>query len=188
MDAAEADDIAAALADGLSAQQVAHQLIVPLNDVLTVQQQQRRDTHPAASSPDRPVLRPVPPSPEPAVTTPPPSTMADLLERARATGDKRISRLADAAQTAHDRLTAQLGEHERNAEARARVAKLAAELAAAKAALRPTKTTAPPRSTVSTAVMRAWARSAGHSVPDKGMLPRPVVDAYYAAHPDAKAG
>lgn len=175
-------DIGELLDAGKSAAAVAHELAVPINDVLIVVAKRRHpSTAPQASPPrPRPPLAAVP-SERPTVTTPPPTSNLDLISRAKASGASRIVRLAEKAEADLAALRAALTEHEAQAEARAKVDRLKAELAAAQEALRPRKQSAAAKP--DTKAIRAWARQNGHTVPDRGTLPAAVVDAYTEAHP-----
>lgn len=201
MDVAERDDIAGMLAEGLPADVVAARLIVPLTDVLEVQQQLRAVSHPrpdltvARQQPARPRLRAVPSPSEPAMTVPttpvpvpmaPPiaETQPDVFARAEAIDNPRVAQALTAAQEARSRLIRLVEEFESTAASRRRIVELEAELATERAKLRPAKKadTRPPSDVAVTARdVRAWADSNGVHVPDKGRVPKAVVEQYLAA-------
>jgi hypothetical protein len=204
MDLDDRDDIAELIADHVPADEIARRLILPLNDVLTVVQELRlADTPPpnrtGAVQPAavrRPPVVAVPaqeraPMPSPLDVpsrTEAAADKADLFSRAEAIDDKRIAKALDAAKKATAALTELVEKHERTAEVRARITELEEQLAAERAKLQPAKRaaaegrsgadgdTAPAARDV-----RAWAERNGVAVPEKGPVPKAVVEQYLAA-------
>lgn len=118
------------------------------------------------------------PTPRPLAAVPTEPPLTDLERRA---DTPAAQRLAEKARTAYDVLLSQVRSDEASAEARAEVQRLEAELAAAQARLR--KTTRPGATAKSgAAVVRAWARENGIRVPERGVLPAEVRQAYEKAH------
>lgn len=183
-------DIVELLDAGKSAQAVAQELIVPLNDVLRIVEQRRHAAGvptKASPPPSRPSLAVVPPTERAMTSTPSPTSNLDLISRGKACDSSKVQRLAEKAEAVMTVLRDELTAYDQQAEARATVDRLRAELKAAEAALRPGGTTRSSASTskpsADTKTMREWARTNGHQGPDRGRLPAAVVHAYQQAHP-----
>lgn len=86
---------------------------------------------PVAPPEPRPAPAPVAVAPKP-VAPPTPAPAADPIEAARATGDKRLTRLADRAEKATAALAAALAAHRADPGRRERIAALEAEIRALK--------------------------------------------------------
>jgi hypothetical protein len=116
------------------------------------------------------------------------ASATELLVRAASIEDRRVRSTLGRARKAMTDLAAQVTRHEEQTSARARIAALEAELAAARAALRPRtagrrRTTAangqPPQP--DSKAVRAWAAANGVTCPATGRPPRRVRDAYAKA-------
>lgn len=168
------NDIELALRAGKTPQQVERELTVPIDVVLQVQRRMRNGSAPA------PAARPAPPPAEPAG-----GSIGQLLLRSADIPEKRIQTARARADKAITALRALVAEYESAEAARAEVARLQRELAAAKAKLRPAAT---PKAgsgggltREQSRAIRAWARAVGVDCPAVGCVPRRVVEAYDAA-------
>jgi hypothetical protein len=154
-----------------------------------------------------------PTSPRPASTSPssvtspdarpvgPPDEIRILINTAKGHPSKRIQAQANKVLDALGRLRDLIAEDEakhaarraedaQKAAARAEIARLEKQLADAKAKLRgakPTATTIEVDSSVSSAELRAWAKTKGIDVPAVGRVPAAVREQYAAEHPDEAA-
>lgn len=105
------------------------------------------------------------------------STLEQLLAAGEQHSQKRIQDLAHRARTLLDTLAQVLDEEDRTRAARARVAQLEADLAAARAELgTPAKVSASESKKI-----RDWARRKGLEVSVRGVLPAHIIDAYHQA-------
>lgn len=124
-----------------------------------------------------------PPSPKPAAVAAP-WTYERLLEGAEDSDDAQLTRLAAKARALLDDLQDRYDAFEADREARAEIAKLERQLAAARSRL---KTKPPGARTVPSpsrkdrnARIRAWAAKKDYSVGPTGRIPRWIVEAYEA--------
>jgi hypothetical protein len=155
-----------------------------------VQQYKREQAAVAAPPPARtPTMATMSTNKQPA--DPSRDTIRDLINRSVGSDDRKIASLAHKAKGIIADLRAVVAEYEAKAQARADVARLEAELAAAreKAGLKTKK--APGPTTAATgrdwAAIRAWAKANGHAVGDVGVVRRDIVEQYDAAHKGEKA-
>ncbi|MFB7617801.1 histone-like nucleoid-structuring protein Lsr2 [Kitasatospora sp. NPDC056181] len=122
---------------------------------------------------------------------PVPAAAAGLITWGMQHTSGRMRRLAEQARTALADLQQAQRREEAIQAAEKRVEAARADLANAERALRAAKGTPAARSTAArpdateTALIRSWARENGHPVAAVGLIPRPVVDAYRAARPEA---
>jgi hypothetical protein len=197
MDAGDRLAITAALnGTDCAADEIARLLIVPLNDVLEVQEQlapadaaPRRDLTVAVQqyTTPRPVFTGPAASETFAMTTTPPSPVFDVFTRAEQIDDRRVAAALCAAVQACDILTELVDGYDAQADIRARIAELEEQLAAERSKLQPAKPSVvrPVSASVTVSVsakeIRAWADSNGVPVPTKGPIPKTVSEQYFAA-------
>lgn len=136
--------------------------------------------------------------PEPGPESHDVEAVDELLEAARALGDRKvtvaveraetaIARLRDVYTEAARRIADEKAAQEAKAEALAEIERLKAQLAAAEAkaaeaGVKLRKTAAKPSGGVPAKQVRAWARENGVDVPEHGRIPGDVLDKYEAAH------
>ena len=117
------------------------------------------------------------------------ATVGQLLAWAEQSGPSKAKTLAARIKAQIDELRAIHVENDARAKAQAEVDRLTAELDAAKSRLRQTGARSKPPAHASEpdakaerAAIRAWARTAGMEVGDRGILPDSIVTAYHAAN------
>jgi hypothetical protein len=138
-----------------------------------------------------PLVRPAPQSsPSASEPSPEPDPVEQLLAWAETAGASRAAGLAVRIRTQLKELTALREQHQATAQERALIETLEAQLAEARNRLRGLTGSAGPRRT-STATgtpktesgrIRAWARENGYEVGAIGIIAKPIVEAYWAAH------
>lgn len=157
-------EIEAALRGGKKIDEVVREFMEPRNNVIAVWQamRQRGESDGAPSAP--------------AAAK---GAADDLLAAAERSPSKRIQAAGKRAQAALDKVRDLIEADAGKAAARARVARLEAELRAAKAALKGTPVADAP--SVDTKAVRAWAEANGVAVPARGRIPQAIVAAYTEA-------
>lgn len=125
------------------------------------------------------------PAPEPRADVTVKAGSGALIAEGLVHESPQVRAAADRASNALDRLSALLETHHRKAAVRAEVAKLEAELAKARAVLKPPSKVKSGGSDA--AVIRAWAAANGVKCTRTGIIPKAVRQAYEAAHEDGAA-
>lgn len=131
-------------------------------------------------APVRPIVVPRQ-APPPAVEGKSPTdAIADLIRRAVDSDVPRLVRTADKIQDLVDQLEKDVSEHERGAELRAEAARLEARLAEIKGQISGKRVAVPaaPAGSIDNKAIRQWAASQRIECPDRGRIPRTVLDAY----------
>lgn len=138
-----------------------------------------------AADPDTQPVKPAAPVKQAEPAREPTTLRAQvLIDRAATSGDRRLEKLAEQAQALIEEIEERLDKVTAERAAADKVARLEADLAAARAELakhRPA-TAKPRRSGPSPADIRAWCRANNVDVNDHGRINQPAVDAYTAAH------
>lgn len=129
------------------------------------------------------ILPPLPPLPiqEPTMTD---DTTTDLIAQGQEHSSKRIQAAAKRADEALEKLRDLFAAEQAKAEAQAEIDQLERQLREAKARARGQAVTSPATAVarVDTKKIRAWAHEHGVHCPDRGRVPKRVVEAYDQAH------